>query len=155
MSANIKIEENNGSANILVEDFPTSTLIAGTDKYYGYYKGVWIKYDGLTPKYLVQLGLHPGKELRFSKKNVAEFARKVLPKLEKSDYLAITGANELRAILPPEAAFIFKLDYQDNNVLCQAFVQYGKDTYLLNCNFTQAIRREAKRENEVEQLLKQ
>lgn len=95
MSANIKIEENNGSANILVEDFPTSTLIAGTDKYYGYYKGVWIKYDGLTPKYLAQLGLHPGKELRFSKKNVAEFARKVLPKLEKSDYLAITGANGL------------------------------------------------------------
>ncbi|MDH5816782.1 DEAD/DEAH box helicase [Lactobacillus helveticus] len=95
MSANIKIEENNGSANILVEDFPTSTLIAGTDKYYGYYKGVWIKYDGLTPKYLAQLGLHPGKELRFSKKNVAEFARKVLPKLEKSDYLAITGVNGL------------------------------------------------------------
>lgn len=83
LSANIKIEENNGSANILVEDFPTSTLIAGTDKYYGYYKGVWIKYDGLTPKYLAQLGLHPGKELRFSKKNVAEFARKVLPKLKK------------------------------------------------------------------------
>ncbi|WP_367302022.1 SNF2-related protein [Lactobacillus helveticus] len=155
LSANIKIEENNGSANILLEDFPTSTLIAGTDKYYGYYKGVWIKYDGLTPKYLAQLGLHPGKELRFSKKNVAEFARKVLPKLEKSDYLAITGANGLRAILPPEAAFIFKLDYQDNNILCQAFVQYGKDTYLLNRNFTQATRREAKRENEVEQLLKQ
>ena len=155
LTANIQIEEENGSAHILVEDFPTSTLITGNDNFYGYYKGVWIKYEGLTPKYLAQLGLHPGEELRFSKKNVTEFTRKVLPKLEQSDYLEISGANKLRAILPPEANFTFKFDYQDNNALCQALVQYGKNTYLLNRNFSQTERREAKRENEIEQLVKQ
>ena len=155
LTANIQIEEENGSAHILVEDFPTSTLITGNDNFYGYYKGVWIKYESLTPKYLAQLGLHPGEELRFSKKNVTEFTRKVLPKLEQSDYLEISGANKLRAILPPEANFTFKFDYQDNNALCQALVQYGKNTYLLNRNFSQTERREAKRENEIEQLVKQ
>ena len=43
LTANIQIAEENGSAHILVEDFPTSTLITGNDNFYGYYKGVWIK----------------------------------------------------------------------------------------------------------------
>lgn len=129
----IQIEENNGSATVIVEKFPASTLITGNDNYYGYYNKVWIKYDGITPKYLTQLGLHPGDKLQFSKKTINQFARQVLPKLEQADYLSITGTKELKASLPPAIH-----DYRDNYVLCRAQAEYGKQNYVLNHRYLES-----------------
>nr|MDF9462385.1 SNF2 helicase associated domain-containing protein [Lactobacillus amylovorus] len=151
----IDISDDKGGAIVTIEDFPAGTIIAGRDSYYGYYKGVWIKYTGLTPHYLQRLKIHPGDELRFSKKTIVPFARKVLPTLEQANHISITGAQELKAKLPPKARFIFKLDYLNGKIRCNALVLYGDAEYQLNRDYTSATQRENELEESVENELKQ
>lgn len=150
LDLNIKIETKKSSALVTVEDLPVSTLITGSRAYYGYYKGVWIKYTGLTPASLHNLGLQPGAELQFSKKTVAKFARHVLPKFEQAKSVLVSGTNELKAILPPEAHFLFKLDYRAGNILCMVQVQYGDAQYELNKGYTKDDRRDIEQETAVQ-----
>lgn len=151
----IDISDDKGGAIVTIEDFPAGTIIAGRDSYYGYYKGVWIKYTGLTPHYLQRLKIHPGDELRFSKKTIVPFARKVLPTLEQANHISITGAQELKAKLPPKARFIFKLNYLNGKIRCNALVLYGDAEYQLNRDYTSATQRENELEESVENELKQ
>lgn len=150
----INITADKGGALVTVEDFPTGTIIAGRNSYYGYYKGVWIKYTGLTPQYLQKLKLHPGDELRFSKKTVLQFTRKILPTLEQASHIFVAGAQELKDKLPPKAKFIFKLDYLTGKIRCNALVLYGENEYQLN-DISDAAQREIDLEKSVQQELKQ
>lgn len=155
LDLNVQITEDNGAAEVNVEDFPAGTLITGRQKYYGYYKGVWIRYEGITPTYLQELKLQPGDQFRFSKKTVQQFARQILPKFEKSKYVSVIGAKELRASLPPEAEFIFNLDYRRGNLLCKAKAKYGEKEYELNRNYSMNNGRDAKLEKSAEDTIKQ
>lgn len=154
LDLNINITDDKGGAIVSIEDFPTGTIIAGRDNYYGYYKGVWIKYTGLTPHYLQKLKLHPGDELRFSKKTVLQFARKVLPALEKADHISIEGAQELKKKLPPKARFIFKLDYLSGKIRCTAMALYGDNAYQLNRDYAANDKREADLEESIQNKIK-
>lgn len=154
LDLNIDITDDNGGAIVTIEDFPAGTIITGRNSYYGYYNGVWIKYTGLSPSYLQKLKLHPGDELRFSKKTVLQFARKVLPTLEQADHISITGAQELKDKLPPKARFVFKIDYLAGKIRCNASVLYGDAEYLLNDDYT-SVQREADLEESVQEKLKQ
>lgn len=154
LSLNLKILPNHGAASVIVEDLPVKTMIVGNHGYYGYYKSVWIKYNGVTPQALYNLGLHPGDELRFSKKTILKFARQILPKLEQEKYIQITGTKDLLANLPPETHFLFKLDYRNSNVLLNAKVQYGDAEYELNRYYTETEKREAEQEEKVQQKVK-
>lgn len=146
LDLNIKIETQKSSALVSVEDLPVSTIITGSHAYYGYYKDVWIKYIGLTPAYLHNLGLQPGAEMQFSKKTVAKFAHNILPKFEQTKFILVSGTDELKAILPPEAHFLFKLDYRVGSILCVARVQYGDAQYELNQGYTEEDRRDIEKE---------
>lgn len=146
LDLNIKIETQNSSALVSVEDLPVSTIITGSHAYYGYYKDVWIKYIGLTPASLHNLGLQPGAEMQFSKKTVAKFAHNILPKFEQTKFILVSGTDELKAILPPEAHFLFKLDYRVGSILCMARVQYGDAQYELNQGYTEEDRRDVEKE---------
>lgn len=146
LDLNIKIETQKSSALVSVEDLPVSTIITGSHAYYGYYKDVWIKYIGLTPASLHNLGLQPGAEMQFSKKTVAKFAHNILPKFEQTKFILVSGTNELKAILPPEAHFLFKLDYRVGSILCVARVQYGDAQYELNQGYTEEDRRDVEKE---------
>ncbi|MBD0967907.1 serine/threonine protein kinase [Lactobacillus crispatus] len=148
LDLNIKIETQNSSALVSVEDLPVSTIIIGSHAYYGYYKDVWIKYIGLTPASLYNLGLQPGAEMQFSKKTVAKFAHNILPKFEQTKFILVSGTDELKAILPPEAHFLFKLDYRVGSILCVARVQYGDAQYELNQGYTEEDRRDVEKETE-------
>lgn len=151
----INITDDKGGAIVSIEDFPAGTIIAGRNNYYGYYKGVWIKYTGLTPHYLQKLKLHPGDELRFSKKTVLQFARKILPTFEQANYVSLTGAQELKDKLPPEARFIFKLDYLAGKIRCNAMALYGDAKYQLNRDYTATEQREAELEESIQNELRQ
>lgn len=146
LDLNIKIETQKSSALVSVEDLPVSTIITGSHAYYGYYKDVWIKYIGLTPASLHNLGLQPGAEMQFSKKTVAKFAHNILPKFEQTKFILVSGTDELKAILPPEAHFLFKLDYRIGSILCVARVQYGDAQYELNQGYTEEDRRDVEKE---------
>lgn len=146
LDLNIKIETQKLSALVSVEDLPVSTIITGSHAYYGYYKDVWIKYIGLTPASLHNLGLQPGAEMQFSKKTVAKFAHNILPKFEQTKFILVSGTDELKAILPPEAHFLFKLDYRVGSILCVARVQYGDAQYELNQGYTEEDRRDVEKE---------
>lgn len=146
LDLNIKIETQKSSALVSVEDLPVSTIITGSHAYYGYYKAVWIKYIGLTPASLHNLGLQPGAEMQFSKKTVAKFAHNILPKFEQTKFILVSGTDELKAILPPEAHFLFKLDYRVGSILCVARVQYGDAQYELNQGYTEEDRRDVEKE---------
>lgn len=146
LDLNIKIETQKLSALVSVEDLPVSTIITGSHAYYGYYKDVWIKYVGLTPASLHNLGLQPGAEMQFSKKTVAKFAHNILPKFEQTKFILVSGTDELKAILPPEAHFLFKLDYRVGSILCVARVQYGDAQYELNQGYTKEDRRDVEKE---------
>lgn len=146
LDLNIKIETQKSSALVSVEDLPVSTIITGSQAYYGYYKDVWIKYIGLTPASLHNLGLQPGAEMQFSKKTVAKFAHNILPKFEQTKFILVSGTDELKAILPPEAHFLFKLDYRVGSILCVARVQYGDAQYELNQGYTEEDRRDVEKE---------
>ncbi len=146
LDLNIKIETQKSSALVSVEDLPVSTIITGSHAYYGYYKDVWIKYIGLTPASLHNLGLQPGAEMQFSKKTVAKFAHNILPKFEQTKFILVSGTDELKAILPPEAHFLFKLDYRVGSILCVARVQYGNAQYELNQGYTEEDRRDVEKE---------
>lgn len=146
LDLNIKIETQKASALVSVEDLPVSTIITGSHAYYGYYKDVWIKYIGLTPASLHNLGLQPGAEMQFSKKTVAKFAHNILPKFEQTKFILVSGTDELKAILPPEAHFLFKLDYRVGSILCVARVQYGDAQYELNQGYTEEDRRDVEKE---------
>lgn len=146
LDLNIKIETQKSSALVSVEDLPVSTIINGSHAYYGYYKDVWIKYIGLTPASLHNLGLQPGAEMQFSKKTVAKFAHNILPKFEQTKFILVSGTDELKAILPPEAHFLFKLDYRVGSILCVARVQYGDAQYELNQGYTEEDRRDVEKE---------
>lgn len=146
LDLNIKIETQNSSALVSVENLPVSTIITGSHAYYGYYKDVWIKYIGLTPASLHNLGLQPGAEMQFSKKTVAKFAHNILPKFEQTKFILVSGTDELKAILPPEAYFLFKLDYRVGSILCVARVQYGDAQYELNQGYTEEDRRDVEKE---------
>lgn len=146
LNLNIKIETQKSSALVSVEDLPVSTIITGSHAYYGYYKDVWIKYIGLTPASLHNLGLQPGAEMQFSKKTVAKFAHNILPKFEQTKFILVSGTDELKAILPPEAHFLFKLDYRVGSILCVARVQYGDAQYELNQGYTEEDRRDVEKE---------
>lgn len=146
LDLNIKIETQKSSALVSVEDLPVSTIITGSHAYYGYYKDVWIKYIGLTPASLHNLGLQPGAEIQFSKKTVAKFAHNILPKFEQTKFILVSGTDELKAILPPEAHFLFKLDYRVGSILCVARVQYGDAQYELNQGYTEEDRRDVEKE---------
>lgn len=146
LDLNIKIETQKSSALVSVEDLPVSTIITESHAYYGYYKDVWIKYIGLTPASLHNLGLQPGAEMQFSKKTVAKFAHNILPKFEQTKFILVSGTDELKAILPPEAHFLFKLDYRVGSILCVARVQYGDAQYELNQGYTEEDRRDVEKE---------
>lgn len=146
LDLNIKIETQKSSALVSVEDLPVSTIITGSHAYYGYYKDVWIKYIGLTPASLHNLGLQPGAEMQFSKKTVAKFAHNILPKFEQTKFILVSGTDELKAILLPEAHFLFKLDYRVGSILCVARVQYGDAQYELNQGYTEEDRRDVEKE---------
>ncbi|MCH4004616.1 MAG: DEAD/DEAH box helicase [Lactobacillus crispatus] len=146
LDLNIKIETQKPSTLVSVEDLPVSTIITGSHAYYGYYKDVWIKYIGLTPASLHNLGLQPGAEMQFSKKTVAKFAHNILPKFEQTRFILVSGTDELKAILPPEAHFLFKLDYRVGSILCVARVQYGDAQYELNQGYTEEDRRDVEKE---------
>lgn len=146
LDLNIKIETQKSSALVSVEDLPVSTIITGSHAYYGYYKDVWIKYIGLTPASLHNLGLQPGAEMQFSKKTVAKFAHNILPKFEQTKFILVSGTDELKVILPPEAHFLFKLDYRVGSILCVARVQYGDAQYELNQGYTEEDRRDVEKE---------
>lgn len=146
LDLNIKIETQKSSALVSVDDLPVSTIITGSHAYYGYYKDVWIKYIGLTPASLHNLGLQPGAEMQFSKKTVAKFAHNILPKFEQTKFILVSGTDELKAILPPEAHFLFKLDYRVGSILCVARVQYGDAQYELNQGYTEEDRRDVEKE---------
>ena len=146
LDLNIKIETQKSSALVSVEDLPVSTIITGSHAYYGYYKDVWIKYIGLTPASLHNLGLQPGAEMQFSKKTVAKFAHNILPKFKQTKFILVSGTDELKAILPPEAHFLFKLDYRVGSILCVARVQYGDAQYELNQGYTEEDRRDVEKE---------
>ena len=146
LDLNIKIETQNSSVLVSVENLPVSTIITGSHAYYGYYKDVWIKYIGLTPASLHNLGLQPGAEMQFSKKTVAKFAHNILPKFEQTKFILVSGTDELKAILPPEAHFLFKLDYRVGSILCVARVQYGDAQYELNQGYTEEDRRDVEKE---------
>lgn len=146
LDLNIKIETQKSSALVSVEDLPVSTIITGSHAYYGYYKDVWIKYIGITPASLHNLGLQPGAEMQFSKKTVAKFAHNILPKFEQTKFILVSGTDELKAILPPEAHFLFKLDYRVGSILCVARVQYGDAQYELNQGYTEEDRRDVEKE---------
>lgn len=146
LDLNIKIETQKSSALVSVEDLPVSTIITGSHAYYGYYKDVWIKYIGLTPASLRNLGLQPGAEMQFSKKTVAKFAHNILPKFEQTKFILVSGTDELKAILPPEAHFLFKLDYRVGSILCVVRVQYGDAQYELNQGYTEENRRDVEKE---------
>lgn len=146
LDLNIKIETQKSSALVSVEDLPVSTIITGSHAYYGYYKDVWIKYIGLTSASLHNLGLQPGAEMQFSKKTVAKFAHNILPKFEQTKFILVSGTDELKVILPPEAHFLFKLDYRVGSILCVARVQYGDAQYELNQGYTEEDRRDVEKE---------
>lgn len=146
LDLNIKIETQNSSALVSVENLPVSTIITGSHAYYGYYKDVWIKYIGLTPASLHNLGLQPGAEMQFSKKTVAKFAHNILPKFEQTKFILVSGTDELKVILPPEAHFLFKLDYRVGSILYVARVQYGDAQYELNQGYTEEDRRDVEKE---------
>lgn len=155
LDLNINITADKGGAIVTIEDFPARTIIAGRNSYYGYYKGVWINYMGLTPQYLQKLKLHPGDELRFSKKTVLQFARNILPTLEQAEHVSVTGAQELKDKLPPEARFIFKLDYLGGKIRCTAMTVYGDAEYPLNRDYVANEKRESDLEESVQNKLKQ
>lgn len=155
LNLDLKITMDHDAADVQVGNlYARKRLIRGNRHYYGFYKGVWIEYDGITPDYLYQLGLYPGDDLHFSKKTINKFAYKVLPRLEKAEHLKVTGAKELKAALPPEANFIFKLDYRNGKVLLKATVQYGHKEYELNRYYTETEQREADQEEKVQAQVK-
>lgn len=90
--------------------------------------------------------MQPGAEMQFSKKTVAKFAHNILPKFEQTKFILVSGTDELKAILPPEAHFLFKLDYRVGSILCVARVQYGDAQYELNQGYTEEDRRDVEKE---------
>lgn len=88
----------------------------------------------------------PGAEMQFSKKTVAKFAHNILPKFEQTKFILVSGTDELKVILPPEAHFLFKLDYRVGSILCVARVQYGDAQYELNQGYTEEDRRDVEKE---------
>src|SRR5699024_11687299 len=61
-------------------------------------------------------------------------------------FILVSGTDELKAILPPEAHFLFKLDYRVGSILCVARVQYGDAQYELNQGYTEEDRRDVEKE---------
>ncbi|HCX39534.1 MAG TPA: hypothetical protein DG851_00730, partial [Lactobacillus acetotolerans] len=49
----------------------------------------------------------------------------------KNKNLKITGAKKLDKVLPPRAEFVFQLDYHNEEITCQALVNYGKQKFIL------------------------
>lgn len=153
LGLDVKIETKKSSAIVTVEDLPVNTLISGSRAFYNYYNSVWIKYTGLTPASLHNLCLNPGDDLQFSKKTITKFAHHILPRLEKEKNVKFSGVDKLKAILPPEAHFLFKLDYRAGNILCMAQVQYGDAKYELNREYVKNSKRDIEQEGAVQEQI--
>ncbi len=97
--------------------------------------------------------MHPGDELQFSKKTVAKFAKDILPNFENKEYITVTGSDDLKAILPPDAHFLLKLDYRENNILCITQVQYGDTKYEVNHNYAENNKRDIEQELAVQEQI--
>lgn len=128
----IKLNKNGDSAIVNVFPFQTyERIFAGNKNYYSCELNRWTKYTGLTPDSLDQVGIFPGQKLQFSSKTLKTFGHRILPHLSKNKNLKITGAKKLDKVLPPRAEFVFQLDYHNEEITCQALVNYGKQKFIL------------------------
>lgn len=70
---------------------------------------------------------------RVGKNNLAEFYYRVVPQLLGSPCVEFEDRcfSEAEALLPPEPAFLFRMDLEDNRIWCEATVSYGADRFSL------------------------
>lgn len=137
----------------LVPAYALSNLIRGSHNYYYYDAGVWQKYVNVDPNFFDRYGIEMGDNLTFGPKTIQTLGRKVLPRFEKSGHFTITGMKKLTESLPPEAEFVFKLDFQAQNLVCQPIVKYGDHEYRLEEKSSDRIARELAKEHNVTKLL--
>jgi len=68
-----------------------------------------------------------------AREDLRSFYTRVLPRFDKSPYFEVVDntSEAIRTILPPEAEFTFKMDLDQDMLICQASVAYGgKDNVL-------------------------
>ncbi|GAA3631241.1 hypothetical protein GCM10022297_07960 [Lactobacillus hamsteri] len=104
----------------------------GSSNYYSYENGVWTKYLGMNPNTITRWSLEMGDQLEFGAKSLAKFGHDVLPALKETNNFEIIGEKSLEEILPPEAKIIYRLDYQNDELICDPRVHYGDKEYELN-----------------------
>ncbi len=95
---------------------------------------------------------------RVGRERLAEFYYRILPRLEDSPYVELQDdcAEAVTALLPPEPAFTFRLDVDEENgrVTCQALVSYGTDDASPLPAEKRDRRRDAAQEARVEQAVR-
>lgn len=141
--------------NYLIPAYEMDNLIRGNQNYYYYEAGIWYCYKNIDPNFLERYGLQMGDELTFGHKTIQTFGRKVLPRIQKSGNFAVTGMKDLEEALPPEAEIIFKLDFQEQNIVIEPSVKYGDKTYLLEAKSNDGSARELDKEKDAKDLIDQ
>ncbi len=78
-----------------------------------------------------QAAANASGQIRFlvGKDKLAEFYYRVAPKLLESPYVDLDDpcAEEAEPLLPPEPAFLFRLDLEDGYCFCRVLVSYGSE----------------------------
>lgn len=157
----MKIETNaiNKSVKIYIEYIfkpdETKNLINGTKNLYLLSNHKWIKFANIDIHKLEKQGIRVGEVLEFGPETTPTFGRKILPVLKESQIFEIEGEKQLEKQLPPVAKFIFKLDFQDQTIICQPLVKYGDHEYRLleRDPQGQSFSREFDKEEKVQNLI--
>lgn len=140
----------------LVPSYDLGNLIRGSRNYYYFDANTWYRYENIDPNFLDRYGLEMGEELDFGPKTIQTLGRHVLPEMNNSGNFNISGMKKLLSALPPEAEFIFKLDFQGSEIVCQPSVKYGSEEYQLgqadNKNIAREIAKEEKAASVLDQL---
>lgn len=117
--------------DFLLPIYDLDDLIEGHHNYYYVNNYIWRKYQNVDPSFFHRYGIKMGDELTFGSNTIQEFGRAVMPELKESNSFAITGMKKLKDILPPEAAFVFKLDFKDQEIILIPIVKYGNEEFSL------------------------
>lgn len=149
--------ESNKQISVRIGDpIDPSEAIAGVKNYYSYNPdtAIWTKYTNLNPEKLKKIGIEFGDFLEFGSDSISKFGHQILPVIKEVDNFKISGEAALEQVLPPEAKIIYRLDYQDNDLICIPTVSYGKTEFSLNKKSADTtVVRECEKEAAAEKLL--
>lgn len=77
-------------------------------------------------KPILELGRNEDVSIHIGRKHLGEFYHNVLPVMKKHVSIVETDRDEIVSYLPPEAAFVFYLDAEENDVTCRGLAVYGE-----------------------------